>query len=83
MRAARIHAFGPSAKVRVEETSVPRPRKGAALVRVRAAAAIARLVEKGVVRPHITKVLPLSRASRAMDLNEHGRSHGKVVLRVA
>ncbi len=44
---------------------------------------IARLVEKGVVRPHITKVLPLSRASRAMDLNEHGRSHGKVVLRVA
>ena len=44
---------------------------------------IAKLVERGVVRPHITKVLPLARAPHAIDLNENGRSHGKIVLRVA
>ncbi len=46
-------------------------------------ARIVRLVDRGIVRPHVTKVLPLRQARRALDLNEAGRSHGKIVLRVA
>src|SRR5882724_5528333 len=38
MKAARIHAFGGSSKVKVEEVGVPRIRRGEALIRVRAAA---------------------------------------------
>ena len=44
---------------------------------------IARLVERGVIKPHISKVMPLAQARRALDLNQNGRSHGKIVLRVA
>lgn len=44
---------------------------------------IARLVERGVVLPHISKVMPLAQARRALDLNQNGRSHGKIVLKVA
>jgi NADPH:quinone reductase-like Zn-dependent oxidoreductase len=44
---------------------------------------IARLVARGVVTPHITKVMPLTQARRALDLNQNGRSHGKIVLKVA
>jgi NADPH:quinone reductase-like Zn-dependent oxidoreductase len=43
---------------------------------------IARLIDRGVVRPHISRVLPLTQVRRALDLNENGRSHGKIVLRV-
>ncbi len=46
-------------------------------------ARIARLVDDGVLEPHISKVLSLRDVRRALDLNEHGRSHGKIVLRVA
>src|SRR5205823_7910810 len=38
---------------------------------------IAGLVEKGVIKPHISKILPLDQARQAMDLNQQGRSHGK------
>jgi NADPH:quinone reductase-like Zn-dependent oxidoreductase len=38
MKAARIHSFGGSEKVRVETVPLPRMRKNTALVRVRAAA---------------------------------------------
>jgi NADPH:quinone reductase-like Zn-dependent oxidoreductase len=38
MKAARIHAFGGSEKVRVETVPLPRMRKNTALVRIRAAA---------------------------------------------
>jgi NADPH:quinone reductase-like Zn-dependent oxidoreductase len=44
---------------------------------------IARLIDQGLIRPHITRILPLAQARRALDLNQEGRSHGKVVLRVA
>jgi NADPH:quinone reductase-like Zn-dependent oxidoreductase len=44
---------------------------------------VAELIERGIVRPHISKVMPLSRARTALDLNEEGRSHGKIVLKVA
>ncbi len=46
-------------------------------------AEIAKLVSRGRIDPHITQVLPLSSARRALDLNQKGRSHGKIVLRVA
>lgn len=46
-------------------------------------AQIARLVDRGILRPHVSKVLPLRQTRRALDLNEQGRSHGKIVLRVA
>ena len=46
-------------------------------------AQIARLVDQGVITPHISKVLTLRQARRAIDLNERGLSHGKIVLRVA
>jgi NADPH:quinone reductase-like Zn-dependent oxidoreductase len=43
---------------------------------------IARLVERGIIKPHITRVLPLRQARRALDLNQEGRSHGKIMLEV-
>ena len=44
---------------------------------------IARLLERKVVRPHISRVMPLGQVRRALDTNEKGRSHGKIVLEVA
>ena len=44
---------------------------------------IARLIERRVIRPHISRVLPLGQVRRALDMNENGRSHGKIVLAVA
>src|SRR5438105_3229866 len=44
--------------------------------------ASAGLVEKGVIKPHISKILPLDQARQAMDLNQQGKSHGKVVLEI-
>ena len=41
---------------------------------------IAGLVEQGAIKPHISKVLPLDQARQAMDLNQQGKSHGKIVL---
>jgi len=43
---------------------------------------IAALVESGTIRPHISKVLPLDQAKQAMDLNQQGKSHGKIVLEI-
>lgn len=43
---------------------------------------IGRLVADGVIRPRISQVLPLAEARRALDLNQQGRSHGKIVLQV-
>jgi NADPH:quinone reductase-like Zn-dependent oxidoreductase len=43
---------------------------------------IARLVEHGTIKPHIARVMPLELARQAMDLNQHGQSHGKIVLEV-
>jgi NADPH:quinone reductase-like Zn-dependent oxidoreductase len=44
---------------------------------------IARLIERDRIKPHISKVLPLRQARRAMDLNQQNRSHGKFVLKAA
>ncbi|HEY4230998.1 MAG TPA: NADP-dependent oxidoreductase, partial [Thermoanaerobaculia bacterium] len=44
---------------------------------------IVRLVARGVIRPHIARVLPLAQTRRALGLNQNGRSHGKIVLRIA
>lgn len=44
---------------------------------------IAHLVEQGRVRPHISQVLTLADARKALDLNQKGESHGKIILKVA
>jgi NADPH:quinone reductase-like Zn-dependent oxidoreductase len=44
---------------------------------------IAGLIERGLVKPHISQVLSLDDARQALDLNQQNRSHGKIVLRVA
>jgi NADPH:quinone reductase-like Zn-dependent oxidoreductase len=44
---------------------------------------IGRLLDQGVIRTNVVQVLPLERAREAMDLNQQGRSHGKVILKVA
>jgi NADPH:quinone reductase-like Zn-dependent oxidoreductase len=44
---------------------------------------IVELIEAGMIEPHVSKVLSLDEARRAMDLNQHGQSHGQIVLKVA
>jgi NADPH:quinone reductase-like Zn-dependent oxidoreductase len=51
--------------------------------RTRDLARVAELVADGVLRPRVSKVMPLRKARRALDLNQQNRSHGKIVLRVA
>jgi len=46
-------------------------------------AELARLVEKGVLRPRLFKTMSLSEARQAQELSETGRTQGKVILRVA
>jgi len=43
---------------------------------------ITRLVERGVLKPLLDKVLPLERAREALAYSESGRATGKVVLKV-
>lgn len=50
---------------------------------VKALEQIAKLVEEGVIKPHISQVLPLDEARQALDINQQGKSHGKIVLKVA
>jgi NADPH:quinone reductase-like Zn-dependent oxidoreductase len=45
--------------------------------------AIAELVEARLLRPHVTQVLSLIEARQAMELSQHGRAHGQIVLKVA
>jgi len=60
-------------------------RSAAILVKPSAAqlAEIARLVDAGLLRPTIDRVLPLSAAAEAHAYGELGRTRGKIVLRVA
>jgi NADPH2:quinone reductase len=44
---------------------------------------IARLIERGHVRPLIDEVLPLNEVARAHERLDSGHGRGKVVLRVA
>lgn len=43
---------------------------------------ISKLVERGVVKPRISRVMSLSEAREAMEINQRGESHGKIVLRL-
>lgn len=45
-------------------------------------AAIARLIEQGIVRPPAITVMPLADAARAQALNQEGHVRGKIVLEV-
>ncbi len=44
---------------------------------------LAALVEKGAVKPRLAQIMPLSEARKAQGLSETGRTHGKVILKVA
>jgi NADPH:quinone reductase-like Zn-dependent oxidoreductase len=46
-------------------------------------AQIAQLVDQGILKPRVDRVLPMTDAKRAHDLNQSGQTHGKIVLRVA
>src|SRR5258706_14670188 len=45
-------------------------------------ARIASLAADGTIDPHVSKVLSLDAVRKGLDLNQRGRSHGKVILRV-
>ncbi|MGC4122275.1 MAG: NADP-dependent oxidoreductase [Myxococcales bacterium] len=38
------------------------------------------LVEQGAIKPHVSQVMPLDQARKALDLNQNNQSHGKIVL---
>lgn len=46
-------------------------------------AELARLVEQGVVKPRVAQTVSLADARKAQELSETGRTHGKVILKVA
>jgi NADPH:quinone reductase-like Zn-dependent oxidoreductase len=62
MRAARIHAFGGSEKVRIEQVVLPRMKKNAALIRVRAAAVnpVDWMVRERIYNPRGADKVPLT-----------------------
>ena len=45
-------------------------------------ARIASLAADGTIDPHVSKILSLDAVRKGLDLNQRGRSHGKVILRV-
>ena len=44
---------------------------------------LATLIDSGKIKPMVEKVLPLSEARQAHELNETGHARGKIVLKVA
>lgn len=46
-------------------------------------AELARLVETGALKPRLAQTMGLSQAKEAQELSETGRTHGKVILKVA
>lgn len=46
-------------------------------------AELARLVEKGALKPRLSKTMSLSQAREAQELSEAGKAQGKMILRVA
>lgn len=46
-------------------------------------AELAKLVGQGIIRPRVAQILPMNEARQAEDLNQAGKSHGKIVLQVA
>ena len=43
---------------------------------------IANLFDRGALKIRLSQVLPLTQAKEALDLNQSGRAHGKVILKV-
>lgn len=46
-------------------------------------AELARLVESGAVKPRLGETMSLSEARKAQELSETGKTHGKIILKVA
>jgi len=46
-------------------------------------AELASLVEKGAVRPRLSQTMNLNQAKEAQELSETGKTHGKVIIKVA
>jgi NADPH:quinone reductase-like Zn-dependent oxidoreductase len=46
-------------------------------------AELARLVEKGAVKPRLAQRMNINQAREAQELSETGRTHGKIILKVA
>jgi NADPH:quinone reductase-like Zn-dependent oxidoreductase len=46
-------------------------------------AELAKLVEKGAVKTRFGETMSLSQAREAQELSEAGKTHGKVILKVA
>jgi len=46
-------------------------------------AELARLVEKGAIKPRLGETMSLTRAREAQELSENGKTRGKVILKVA
>jgi NADPH:quinone reductase-like Zn-dependent oxidoreductase len=46
-------------------------------------AELAKLVERGALKPRLAQTLSLTQAKQAQELSESGRTHGKVILKVA
>lgn len=44
---------------------------------------IAGLVERGVIKPHISKIMRLDEGPKAVGINQAGESHGRIVLQVS
>jgi NADPH:quinone reductase-like Zn-dependent oxidoreductase len=44
--------------------------------------ALAELVARGALRPHVSQTFPLADAARAHEVSEAGRTQGKLVLTV-
>jgi NADPH:quinone reductase-like Zn-dependent oxidoreductase len=46
-------------------------------------AELAQLVQKSAVKPRLSETMNLSQAREAQELSESGKTHGKVILKVA
>jgi len=46
-------------------------------------AELARLVQEGALKPRLSETMNLSQAREAQELSETGKTHGKVILKVA
>ena len=46
-------------------------------------AELARLVQEGALKPRLGETMNLTQAREAQELSENGKTHGKVILKVA
>ena len=46
-------------------------------------AELARLVQEGALKPRLSETMNLTQAREAQELSENGKTHGKVILKVA